>query len=150
MKLPVTFEAAVTSSNRVTVPTWLTFIESGDIIEGFIQLLDSDATYPFEKKLSSTRHITVGLIKPFLPLKELPHRLGITIHKVHKSISESLDFNLVGYREENGHYLMNYSTIKPESAVQFHLDTSTEEFVEAHFDERTSSTMTTEPVYLEE
>ena len=133
MKLPLTFESAVTSSNRVTIPKWVSFVDEGDKIEGFIQLLDNDTAYPFDKKVSTTRHITVGYVRSSLPDKYLPSRLRITIQRVHKSISEGLVFNLVGYREEKGNYLMNYSTVKPVSSIQFKLDSYTEEFVEKYF-----------------
>ena len=151
MKLPITFESAVTSSNRVTIPSWLSFVEEGDRIEGFIQLLDDDISYPFDKKISTTRHITVGYIRTSLPDKKLPSRLRITIQLVHKTISEGLSFNLVGYKEEGGNYLMNYSTAKPSSSVQFKLDTYTEELVEKYFllpDKDISQFV--EPIYEEE
>ena len=133
MKLPITFESAVTSSNRVTVPTWLSFVEEGDRIEGYVQLIEDDTAYPFDKKISTTRHITVGFIRSSLPDKKLPSRLRVTIERVHKTISEGLSFNLVGYKEQGGNYLMNYSTVKPSSSVQFKLDTYTEELVEKYF-----------------
>ncbi len=151
MKLPVTFESAVTSSNRVTVPTWLSFVEEGDRLEGFVQLLDDDTSYPFDKKISTTRHITVGYIRTSLPDKKLPSRLRITIQRVHKTTSEGLSFNLIGYKEEGGNYLMNYSTAKPSSSVQFKLDTYTEELVEKYFllpDKDISQFV--EPIYEEE
>jgi len=88
MKLPYTFESSVTSANRITIPTMLTYIETGDRIEGYIQLLTDDKTYPFDKKLSSSRHITIGHIKSSLPSKQLTSRLRVTIQKIHKSISE--------------------------------------------------------------
>ena len=150
MKLPVTFESAVTSSNRVTVPTWLSFVEEGDRIEGYVQLIDDDTSYPFDKKISTTRHITVGYIRTSLPDKKLPSRLRITIQRVHKTTSEGLSFNLVGYKEEGGNYLMNYSTAKPSSSVQFKLDTYTEELVEKYFllpDKDISQFV--EPIYAE-
>ncbi len=151
MKLPVTFESTVTSSNRVTIPTWLTFIDSGDLLEGYVQLIDKDDSYPFSKKLSSSRHITVGHIKPFISSKVLPSRLRITIEKVHKPVSEGLDFNLVGYKEANGGYTMNFSTIKPEASTQFHLDTFTENFVNIYFeDENKAVNKFLEPFYLDD
>jgi len=129
IKLPITYETAVTTSNRITVPKWITYIEIGDRIEGFIQLIDQETKYPYDKKVSSTRHITIGFLRTNLPDKKLPSRLKITIEKVHKTISEGLDFNLVTYKSDNGAYLMNFSTAKPEPGIQFRLDTFTEEFV---------------------
>ena len=151
LKLPVTFDATVTSSNRVNIPTWLTFIEPGDLVEGYIQLVDKDDQYPFSKKLSDARHITVGHIKPFLPSKELPSRLRITIVKIHKQVSEGLDFNLVGYCEEKGTYTMNFSSVKPENSIQLHLDNFSIKFVEKYFeDEKTAIKTLLNPFYLEE
>ncbi|MCE7741432.1 MAG: hypothetical protein GOP50_03150 [Candidatus Heimdallarchaeota archaeon] len=151
MKLPVTFESTVTSSNRVTIPTWLSFIDPGDLLEGYVQLINKDDSYPFSKKVSNSRHITVGHIKPFLQSRELPSRLRITIEKVHKQIADGLDFNLVGYKEENGGYAMNFSSIKPETSTQFHLDTFTENFVKKYFEDETQAVKTLlNPFFLDE
>ena len=151
MKLPITFESDVTSSNRVTIPTWLTFIDSGDIIEGYIQLITKDDSYPFSKKLSSSRHITIGHIKPFMSSKVLPSRVRITIEKIQKQVSEGPDFNLIGYKEINGNYSMNFSTIKPEPTTQFLLDTFTQEFISTYFeDENKAVKKLLNPFYLDE
>ncbi len=136
IKLPVTFEAAVTSSNRITIPTWISYVEGGDEVEGYVQIIGKEITFPFTKKVSNTRHITVGFVRSSLPNKQLPPRLQITIEKVNKIISEGLDFNLVSYRSENGDYIMNFSTAKPESSIQFRLDTFTSDFVQDYFQRR--------------
>ena len=151
MKLPYTFESSVTSSNRVTIPTMLTYIESGDRIEGYIQLPNDDATYPFDKKLSSSRHITIGHIKSFVPDKKLPPRLRITIQKIHKSISEDLEFNLVSYRDVKGNITMNYSTMKPQNSEQLKLDNFTQDFFSAYYTAAGSEiNQFLEPFYVDE
>jgi hypothetical protein len=129
----------------------LTYIEPGDRIEGFIQLIDGDASYPFDKKLSSSRHITIGHIKSFLPDKKLPPRLRITIQKIHKSISEELEFNLVSYRDINGNITMNYSTMKPQNSEQLMLDNFTQDFFTAYYtDSGEEVNQFLEPFYVDE
>ncbi len=151
MKLPYTFESSVTSSNRITIPTMLTYIETGDRIEGYVQLIDDDATYPFDKKLSSSRHITIGHIKSFLPDKKLPPRVRITIQKIHKSISEDLEFNLVSYRDVQGNITMNYSTMKPQNSEQLQLDNFTQDFFTAYYTDIGSEfNQFLEPFYIDE
>lgn len=151
MKLPYTFESSVTSANRITIPTMLTYIETSDRIEGYIQLLTDDKTYPFDKKLSSSRHITIGHIKSSLPGKQLPSRLRVTIQKIHKSISEALEFNLVSYRDIRGTYTMNYSTIKPLASEQLLLDNFTQDFFVAFFaNTEAEINQFLEPFYIEE
>jgi len=150
LKLPVTFEADVTSSNRVTIPTWLSFIEQGDSLEGYLQLIDKEDKYPFDKTVSSTRHITVGFLKPYLQSRELPSRLRITIEKVHKQPTEGLDFNLVGYKEENGTYTMIHP-VKPDLTSQFQLDTLADDFAKNFFEDKTSALKKLDEVfYIEE
>jgi hypothetical protein len=136
IKLPISFEAAVTSSNRITIPTWITYVEGGDEIEGYVQIIGKEITFPFTKKVSNTRHITVGFVRSSLPDKQLPPRLQITIEKVNKVISEGLDFNLVSYQSENGDYVMNFSTAKPEPSIQFRLDTFTSDFIQDYFKQK--------------
>ena len=151
MKLPYTFESSITSNNRLTIPTMLTYIEPGDRIEGYIQLLNDDKTYPFDKKLSSSRHITIGHIKSFLPGKQLPSRIRVTVQKIHKSISEALEFNLVSYRDISGNYTMNYSTIKPVVSEQLLLDNFTQDFFVAFFaNTEAEINQFLEPFYVEE
>ncbi len=139
MKLPVTFESNVSSSNRVTVPTWLSYIEPGDLLEGYVQLLDRDDQYPFSKTLSMSRHITVGHIKQFLPSRELPSRLRITIESVKKLESEGEEFNMFGYKEVNGKYRMIFNTMKLDPSIQLHLDNFTANFVEKYFENENST-----------
>jgi len=151
MKLPYTFESSVTSANRITIPTMLTYIETSDRIEGYIQLLTDDKPYPFDKKLSSSRHITIGHIKSFLPSKQLPSRVLVTIQKIHKSISEALEFNLISYRDIRGNYTMNYSTIKPVASEQLLLDNFTQDFFFAFFSNiEAEINQFLEPFYVEE
>jgi DNA replication protein DnaD len=151
IKLPISFEAAVTSSNRITIPTWITYVEGGDEVEGYVQIIGKEITFPFTKKVSNTRHITVGFVRSSLPDKQLPSRLQITIEKVNKVISEGLNFNLVSYKSENGDYLMNFSTAKAEPSIQFRLDTFTVDFVQDYFQRRSEKVnQFLDPFYDEE
>ena len=151
IKLPVTFEAAVTSSNRITIPTWISYIEGGDEVVGYVQIIGEEITFPFTKKVSNTRHITVGFVRSSLPNKQLPPRLQITIEKVNKIIMEGLNFNLVSYKSENGDYIMNFSTAKSEPSIQFRLDTFTSDFVQDYFKRRNEEVnQFLEPFYFEE
>ncbi len=129
----------------------MSFIDGGDRVEGYVQLVDGDTTFPFDKKLSATRHITIGFIRSSLPGKELPSRVRITIQYVHKAVEEGLSFNLVGYKKDDGNYVMNYSTAKPGSSIQFKLDTFTEEFVSGYFESKhTDVNLFLDPIYEEE
>ena len=129
----------------------MSFIEGGDKVEGYVQLLDGDTIFPFEKKLSATRHITIGFIRSSLPGKELPNRVKITIQYVHKTVEEGLSFNLAGYKKDDGNYIMQYSTAKPSSSIQFRLDTFTEEFVSEYFESKHSDVnLFLDPLYEEE
>jgi len=129
----------------------LSFIDGGDRVEGFVQLIDDDTAYPFDKKLTATRHITIGFIRSSLPGKKLPKRVRITIQYVHKAVEEGLCFNLVSYKKDNENYIMNYSTAKPSSSIQFRLDTFTEEFVSEYFESRyTDDNLFLDAIYEEE
>ena len=150
LKLPITFDANVGSNNRVTIPAWLSYVEPGDTVKGYVQIIDKNPRYPFEKNVLSSRHITVGFIKASLRNQEMPSRLRITIEEVIKSKVEVLeDFNLVGYKEDNGSYAMSFSTIKPELETQFHLDTLTSDFIQKYFEDSTTAVdKFVEPFYL--
>ena len=124
----------MTSSNRITIPRWITFIESEDVVEGFIQVPNIDASYPFEKKVSATRHITIGFIKIFLPDRTMPKRVNITITKVNKIGIDDFCFNLVSYKQDAANFLMNFSSVKPNSTIQFKLDTIAEEYGKTLFE----------------
>ncbi len=128
------YEATVTSSSRITIPRWIVFIEPEDVIEGFIQVPNVDASYPFEKKVSATRHITIGFIKIFLPDKTIPKRVNITITKVNKMGIDDFCFNLVSYKQDDTNFLMNFSSIKPNTIIQFKLDTLVEEYGNTYFE----------------
>ncbi|MFW9853382.1 MAG: hypothetical protein ACFFDS_10590, partial [Candidatus Thorarchaeota archaeon] len=129
----------------------MSFIDGGDRIVGYVQLIDGEESFPFEKKLSATRHITIGFIRSSLPGKELPKRVKITIQYVHKAVEEGLSFNLVGYKKDDGNYIMNYSTAKPNSSIQFKLDTLTEEYVSQYFESKlTDVNLFLDPIYEEE
>ncbi len=135
----------------MTIPAFLSFIEGGDRVVGYVQLIDGDETFHFEKKMSTFRHITIGFIRSSLPGKELPNRVKITIQYVHKAVEEGLSFNLVGYKKDDGNYIMNYSTAKPNSSIQFRLDTFTEEFVSGYFESKnTEVNLFLDPIYDEE
>ena len=138
MKLPLTYEATVTSSNRISIPKWITFVEPEDVVEGYVSVSNIDASYPLEKKVSATRHITVGFIRNFLPDKTMPKRVNITITKVNKIGDDDFCFNLVCYKQESDRFLMNFSSIKPSTSVQFQLDTLAEEYGNTFFERSVS------------
>ncbi|MHA1347438.1 MAG: hypothetical protein ACTSVO_06215 [Candidatus Heimdallarchaeaceae archaeon] len=103
-------------------------------MEGFIQVPNIDASYPFEKKVSATRHITIGFIKIFLPDRTMPKRVNITITKVNKIGIDDFCFNLVSYKQDVASFLMNFSSVKPNSTIQFKLDTIAEEYGKTLFE----------------
>ena len=108
------------------------------MIVGFIQVPNVDTSYPFEKKVSATRHITIGFIKVFLPGKTMPNRVNITITKVNKIVIDDFCFNLVSYKQDASDFLMNFSSIKPNTTIQFKLDTLSEEYGNTFFERQTS------------
>jgi len=65
----------------------------------------------------------------------MPKRVNITITKVNKIVIDDFCFNLVSYKQDANNFLMNYSSVKPNSTIQFKLDTLAEEY-ENEFYER--------------
>ncbi len=133
IKLPLTYETKVSSSYRVTVPKWISFIESGDTIEGHLRFIGKKDFYPYEKKVSGNRHITIGHVKHFLHNRELPPRVEITIEKVTKTFDEGIVFNLVAYSYDENNIVMNFSLVKPLPPIQLILDYKSENIMTSFF-----------------
>lgn len=58
----------------------------------------------------------------------MPKRVNITITKVNKIGLDDFCFNLVSYKLEENNLLMHFSSIKPNSTIQFKLDTLAAEY----------------------
>ncbi len=133
IKLPLTYETKVSSSSRVTVPKWISFIEPGDTIEGHLRFIDKTDFYPYEKKVSGNRHITIGHVKYFLHDRKLPPRVEITIEKVTKTFDEGIAFNLISYSYDEKNTVMNFSLVKPLPQIQLILDFKSEKIINTFF-----------------
>ena len=133
VKLPLSYETKVSSSYRVTVPKWISFIEPGDTIEGHLRFLGEDGVYLYEKKVSVNRHITIGHVKHFLPNKKLPPRVEIIIEQVTKAFDEGIEFNLIAYSYDEKNTVMNFSLVKPLPQVQLILDYKSEKIMTSFF-----------------
>ncbi|MHA1259663.1 MAG: hypothetical protein ACTSSG_07250 [Candidatus Heimdallarchaeaceae archaeon] len=146
MQLPLTFEVSVSSYKRITIPKWISFIETKDVVEGFIQLIKPDdpkhdyhspikteKRYYFSRQVAQNRMISLGALRYSLPNKKFTPRLLVTIENVKKAISTDLCFNLVSYIYQDGEFLLNYETIQLKPTVQFFLDSLAERVLEGLF-----------------
>ena len=80
----------------------------------------------------------------------MPNRVQITISKVNKTLIDDLSFNLVGYKYENDNFIMDFSSIKPTTSIQFKLDTLAAEYGENLYVRKLSKeNQFLEPVYEE-
>ncbi len=84
-KLPVNLVLRVGSYDRVSIPKWLSFISPGDTLEGYITLPENSQPYPFSKKISTNRTITIGFLKSSINV--MPEKVNVTITKIIKSVT---------------------------------------------------------------
>ncbi|MCG3223854.1 MAG: hypothetical protein H7647_05270 [Candidatus Heimdallarchaeota archaeon] len=68
----------------------------------------------------------------------MPNRVNITITKVNKIVIDDFCFNLVSYKQDENKYIMNFSSIKPNTSIQFKLDTLAEEYGNTLFERQVS------------
>ncbi len=69
----------------------------------------------------------------------MPNRVNITITKVNKIVIDDFCFNLVSYKQDANNFLMNFSSVKPNSTIQFKLDTLAEEYENKFFERQVAN-----------
>jgi len=107
--LPITIEVKVGSYYRVTIPKYLNFIEENDIISGTIKISGMDSLFPFEKKVSSNRTITVGFIKSSIIDEKIPERIILTINSVKHQDKPKSSFASLSFLQEGNNLLTIHS-----------------------------------------
>ncbi|MHA1203813.1 MAG: hypothetical protein ACTSRR_03235 [Candidatus Heimdallarchaeaceae archaeon] len=95
--LPITLKLSVISFNRVSIPSHLSFIETGDTIIGTVEHELLPSPQYLNKQLSSNRTITLGFLKKQFPGKKLPENITITIREVIKKKESLPTVNVLGY-----------------------------------------------------
>ncbi|MHA1869151.1 MAG: hypothetical protein ACTSXD_14005 [Candidatus Heimdallarchaeaceae archaeon] len=95
--LPITLKLSVISFNRVSIPSHLSFIETGDTIIGTVEHDLLPGPQYLKKQLSSNRTITLGFLKKQFPTKTLPEEITITIRDVIKNKEALPTVNVLGY-----------------------------------------------------
>ncbi len=151
-ELPLTYETSVTTSNRVIVPIWANFINPGDTVIGEVNILGIDETYPFEKKVSSSRYYTIGHIKKFLPQRKFPPRVVLTITRVIKAEPETVsDINIYAFSKNEEEQTFSFAFSPISETLRFYINEINEGiFVNFYANSNTFSRITVNSTYKKE
>ncbi|MHA1778315.1 MAG: hypothetical protein ACTSUF_04670 [Candidatus Heimdallarchaeaceae archaeon] len=127
-QLPATFRGQIRSKWRITIPTYITFIEPRDYVSGYITIPHSDVKIPFQNKLvNASRMVSIGSLLRHLPRGMDPKSItyvDMTIERVKKSIQSEVEsyFNVCLYQIKEQTPLLNFTLQAVSDDIQFHLD----------------------------
>lgn len=154
-KLPATYRGKVGTKWRVTVPTYLSFIEPKDYISGYITIIQTGEQIPFkEKMINVSRMFSIGNLLRHLPRNLDPKSIAyvdVTIEQVKKStqLEAEVEFNVLLYHLSESNPVLVYSLESLSTSLQFTIDNYISKLAEEIFGSTFAKFKFFEPLYLD-